>query len=56
MNDPAKTVETVDELATAQKLVKLVKENQLVTALILFALWQVGALASATEYLQGGLC
>ncbi len=38
------------------QLVALVKENQLVTALVLFALWQSGALLSAYGYVQGGMC
>lgn len=38
------------------QIVELVKENQLLTALGLFLLWQTGALLSAASYVQGGVC
>jgi len=37
-------------------LICLVKENQLVTALVCFLLWQIGALASAQSYASGVMC
>lgn len=45
--------EQVTELAPIAKgaqIVQLVKDNQLVTAAILFVLWQAGAVATAVEY------
>ena len=38
------------------QIVELVKENQLLTALGLFLLYQTGALLSAASYVQGGVC
>ena len=38
------------------QIVELVKENQLLTALGLFLLWQTGAFLSAATYVQGGVC
>ncbi len=42
--------------AKAAQLITLVKENQLVTAFVLFFLWQTGAFLSAATYVQGGVC
>ena len=39
---------------TAQ-IIALIKDNQLLTAAIVFILWQAGAIASATSYV-GGMC
>jgi hypothetical protein len=47
--------ETIQGAKVAQ-IIALVKENQLVTALCLFVLWQTGALISAFGYVQGGMC
>ena len=51
--------ETVDATITAAKaaqILSLIKENQLVTALALFLLWQVGAFYSAQQYAAGVMC
>lgn len=48
--------EKVAAAARAAQIATLVKENQLVTALVLFCLWQTGALLSAATYVQGGVC
>ena len=61
MSDPftpeiASTAEVVDEVSQAKQIVDLVKENQLLTALVLFILWQTGAAVSAVSYVQGGVC
>ena len=45
----------IDATRWAQ-IVELVKENQLLTALGLFLLYQTGALLSAASYVQGGVC
>ena len=37
-------------LAKGAQIIQLVKENQLITAVILFVLWQAGAVAQAAEY------
>ncbi len=56
----ATTVPTPVENAIAasriQTLVTLVKENQLVTALVLFLLWQTGALLTVTDQVSGVMC
>ena len=56
MNEGTSVPETLDTSATVQKIVKLVKENQLATAVILFASWQLGLFVSAYDYVQGGVC
>ena len=43
-------IEKVAPLAKGAQIVQLVKDNQLVTAAILFVLWQVGAVADAVAY------
>ncbi len=52
----AKPVETAITAAKAAQIMTLIKENQLVTALVLFFLWQTGAFLSAATYVQGGVC
>ena len=37
-------------LAKGAQIIQLVKDNQLFTAVILFVLWQAGAVAQAAEY------
>ncbi len=52
-------VPSSDQVLDATKfaqIVTLVKENQLVTALVCFLLWQIGALASAHTYAAGVMC
>ncbi len=50
------TTSNVMSAAKAAQIITLVKENQLVTALVLFFLWQTGAFLSAATYVQGGVC
>lgn len=52
----APEVEKIATAARAAQIATLIKENQLVTALCLFLLWQTGALLSAASYVQGGVC
>lgn len=52
----AETTEKIATAARAAQIATLIKENQLVTALVLFCLWQTGALFSAATYVQGGVC
>lgn len=42
--------------AKAAQIISLIKENQLMTALVCFVLWQAGAFVSAYSYVQGGVC
>ena len=42
--------------AKAAQIVSLMKDNQLVTALVLFILWQSGALLSAYSTAGGAIC
>lgn len=44
------------DAAKFAKVVALVKENQLLTALALFVLWQAGAFLQAYEYSTGVMC
>jgi hypothetical protein len=41
--------EQVVPLAKSAQIIQLVKENQLITAVILFVLWQAGAVAEAAS-------
>lgn len=53
------TPETVEKVMDATKwaqILTLVKENQLFTALVLFTLWQSGALLSAYSTAGGAIC
>lgn len=50
--DPQKVLAT----AKIAQIATLVKENQLVTALVLFVLWQSGALISAYSSAGGAIC
>ena len=53
--NPAEAEKIVAAAKLAQ-LTALVKENQLITALVLFILWQTGAILSASEYASGVMC
>ena len=53
---PAETIKEATTAVKAAQIAALIKENQLVTALVLFFLWQTGALISAASYVQGGVC
>jgi len=53
---PAKIPEQVLDATKFAQVITLVKENQLVTALVCFLLWQIGALASAHTYAAGVMC
>ncbi len=48
-------VEEVATVAKGAQILNLVKENQLITAVIVFFLWQAGALAQGINLL-GGVC
>ena len=37
------------------QILQLVKDNQLLTAAVIFILWQIGLIAEATRYV-GGMC
>ncbi len=50
------TAEKAVNAAKVAQLITLVKENQLVTALVLFCLWQSGALLSAYSTAGGAIC
>ncbi len=49
-------VDKVIATAKMAQIVHLIKENQLVTALVLFVLWQSGALLSAYSTAGGAIC
>ena len=42
-------LEKIVPLAKGAQIIQLVKDNQLITAVILFVLWQAGAVAQAVE-------
>ena len=44
----------VDATRVAQ-ILQLVKDNQMITAIVVFLLWQAGAIAQATTVI-GGVC
>ncbi len=43
-------IDKVVPLAKGAQVLQLVKDNQLITAVIVFVLWQAGALAEALAY------
>jgi hypothetical protein len=55
-NTPVPPAEAAISVAKAAQLMTLIKENQLVTALVLFVLWQSGALLSAYSTAGGAIC
>lgn len=42
---PADAIEVADDLTSSAKVVKAIKDNQLLTAVILFILWQMDILS-----------
>ncbi len=55
MSLPETKVEDVANVAKGAQILNLVKENQMITAVIVFFLWQAGALAQGIKLL-GGVC
>lgn len=53
---PKEVVKQIVEVTKYAQIVQLVKDNQLLTALGLFILWQTGAFLSAYSAIQGGMC
>ncbi len=43
-------------VARAVQIANLIRENQLISALVLFVLWQAGAFYSAQTYAAGVMC
>ncbi len=56
MNESSKPIETVDEVGQAKQIVDLVKENKLMTALVVFVLWQTGTLIQVYSEVGGAIC
>jgi len=54
-NVPAAVKDAVQLAKTAQ-ILAYIKENQLLTALALFVLWQTGAFISMMSTAQGAVC
>lgn len=54
MSAPLKPADAVSTLRLAQ-IGQLIKDNQLITALVVFLLWQGGAIAQGMGYI-GGMC
>lgn len=52
---PDEISKTID-VAKAAQIAAFVRENQLLTAAVMFVLWQTGAFLSAMTYVQGGVC
>jgi len=50
------TLEKTIDIAKAAQIADFVRKNQLLTAVVLFVLWQAGAFVSALGYVQGGMC
>ena len=51
MSVPQKAIDA----GKAAQIAQLIKDNQLMTAIIVFVLWQAGAIAQASTYI-GGVC
>lgn len=56
MAEPGEIAKTAITTAKVTQLVTLVKENQLVTALVLFCLWQAGAFLTISNEVSGVMC
>lgn len=55
MVGPAKPVDTAIAATKLAQIGMLIKDNQLLTAAIVFIMWQAGAIASASSFV-GGMC
>lgn len=53
---PKEAIIDTMQVAKAAQIAVFVRENQLLTAAIMFVLWQTGAFLSAATYVQGGVC
>ncbi len=49
-------IEKTLDVAKAAQVASFVRENQILTALALFVLWQTGAFLSAFGQVQGAMC
>ncbi len=49
-------IEKTIEVAKAAQIASFVRENQILTALVLFVLWQTGAFLSVVSQAQGAMC
>jgi hypothetical protein len=56
MNESPSAIETADEVGQAKQIVDLVKENKLMSALIVFVLWQTGTLMDIYMQTGGAIC
>lgn len=56
MTNVPQAVENAVKVAKTAQIIHYVKENQLLTALCLFVLWQAGAFISAMNQVQGVMC
>ncbi len=54
--NPPDVAKSAINAARAAQLMQLVRDNQLVTAFVLFFLWQSGALLSAYSTAGGAIC
>ncbi len=55
-NVPVQPVDVALDVTKAAQLAALIKENQLVTALVCFLLWQTGAFLTISSELSGVMC
>lgn len=49
-------VQAVDEVGQTKQIIDLVKENKVITALVVFVLWQTGTLLEIYTNVHGGMC
>lgn len=53
---PTPAIEKAASAVKAAQILQLIKDNQLMTAIVLFVLWQTGTFIQAYSYVQGGMC
>lgn len=53
---PDNLVTSVDEAGQVHQVIRLVKENKVITGLVVFVLWQTGTLLDLYLQVQGGVC
>lgn len=49
-------IEKTMSIAKAAQIAAFVRENQILTAVVLFALWQAGIFFTAIDHAQGAIC
>lgn len=56
LDGSTETSQVIDEAGQAKQVLDLVKENKVMTALVVFVLWQTGTLIQVYSEIGGAIC